>query len=66
MPKMTGYELAEATMKLRSDLPIILTTGFSDAVSPERAKELGIREYLKKPVSTDVLVSAVRRILDNL
>ena len=64
MPQMTGDELASEILAIRPDLPIILCTGFSQTVSAEMAKLIGIREYLTKPVMKNELAVAVRRLLD--
>ena len=37
MPEMTGMQLAERILGLRPDLPIILSTGYSETVSAEEA-----------------------------
>lgn len=65
MPKMTGIELAAEVVRLREDIPIIITTGFSDAITPDKVAARGIRELLRKPVDSEELTSAVRRVLDN-
>ncbi|MBP1750015.1 MAG: hypothetical protein H6Q52_2554, partial [Deltaproteobacteria bacterium] len=65
MPNMTGMQLAEDFLKIRPGIPIILCTGHSDSVSPERAKETGIREFLYKPISRQHLSEVIRRVLDN-
>ncbi len=64
MPKMTGIELAAEIVRLREDLPIIITTGFSDAIMPDKVAAKGIRELLRKPVDSEELTNAVRRVLD--
>ncbi len=64
MPGMTGAQLAEKILALRPGIPVILTTGYSDILSEEAARELGVREYLLKPVSTGRLAEVVRRVLD--
>jgi CheY-like chemotaxis protein len=64
MPGMSGIQLASKLLAIRHDLPIILCTGHSDAVSPESAKEVGVREYLMKPLSRKELAGAVRKVLD--
>ena len=64
MPGMSGIQLASELLAIRHDLPIILCTGHSDAVSPESAKEVGVREYLMKPLSRKELAGAVRKVLD--
>ena len=64
MPKMSGIELAEAALHRRPDIPVILTTGYSEAGILNRAKELGIRRCLMKPLVLGQLSWAVRRELD--
>jgi len=64
MPHMTGVELTEKLLEIRSDIPIILCTGFSDTVTPEKAQAMGIREFLKKPLAPRELAESVRRVLD--
>jgi len=64
MPNMTGVQLARELMRIRPDIPIILITGFSEIVPPEKAKKMGIREYLMKPVVTSNFGKAIRRALD--
>ena len=64
MPNMTGTDLAVELLKVRATIPIILCTGQSDTVSPEKAKEIGIRAFLMKPLANHELAQAVRRVLD--
>jgi len=64
MPNMTGVELAKELMRIRPDVPIILTTGFSEVVTPQEAKNAGIREYIMKPVVARDLAQAIRQVLD--
>jgi FixJ family two-component response regulator len=65
MPLMTGAELAVEALKTRHDLPIILCTGFSEALSPEAAADIGIRHYLQKPVPLKALARTVRLALND-
>jgi len=64
MPQMTGARLAEESLRIRPNIPIILCTGFSNTMTPERARELGIREFVMKPIIGSQLGRTVRRILD--
>jgi len=64
MPNMTGHNLARELMKVRPDIPIILCTGFSERITVEKAKKIGIRELLLKPLSHRVLGNTVRKVLD--
>jgi two-component system cell cycle sensor histidine kinase/response regulator CckA len=63
MPNMTGEKLAGEILKIRPGLPIILCTGFSEHVTEGKAKALGIREFLMKPLTLKDLARAVRRNL---
>lgn len=64
MPGMTGAQLAEKILALRPKIPVILTTGYSDILTEEEARELGVREYLLKPLSPGRLAEVVRLVLD--
>jgi len=65
MPQMNGIELAQELSRLRPDMPIILYTAVRKAVSVEKAKKLGIKDYLLKPISPGELGQAIRRVLDS-
>jgi CheY-like chemotaxis protein len=64
MPKMTGDKLAKEILKIRPDLPIILCTGYSEHLSEEQAKKIGIKEYCLKPVRMRDLARTMRKVLD--
>jgi PAS domain S-box-containing protein len=66
MPDMTGYDLAKELMGIRPDIPVILCTGFSETVSPEKAKDLGIKEFLMKPINRRKIAETIRRVMDNV
>jgi len=66
MPGMTGTDLAEQLHEIRAELPVILTTGYSLTLTPERVQALGICKLLLKPVQIDELSTAVRGVLDDL
>jgi len=66
MPHMTGVELAKKLMEMRPGLPIILSTGFSQRISEDKAKDIGIRKFLMKPVSVTDLALSVRGVLDDV
>jgi len=64
MPHMTGDRLSSEALKIRPDIPIILCTGYSEKISQERAEELGIRKYIEKPLTKEILANSVRKVLD--
>jgi len=65
MPHMTGIELALDMMRIRSDIPVILCTGHSEAATPERIEAAGIRKLINKPLDPYSLAQTIRKVLDN-
>jgi CheY-like chemotaxis protein len=65
MPHMTGADLARELMCIRPDIPIILCTGFSEVISGEEAKALGIRDLVMKPFATREIAEITRHVLDD-
>ncbi|MCX7048642.1 MAG: PAS domain S-box protein [Candidatus Sumerlaeota bacterium] len=64
MPNLTGMQLAAHAMSARPDIPVIIVTGNSQAINPQQAKELGIREILLKPILERAFSETIRRVLD--
>jgi len=64
MPDLTGFELSQQILSIRPDIPIILTTGYSEMVDEVRAREIGIREYLMKPMTPEGLAAVLRRVFE--
>jgi PAS domain S-box-containing protein len=64
MPNMTGIELAKRLMSIRKDIPVILCTGFSEVISPEAAKTMGIREFVMKPIVKSEMAKTIARVID--
>ena len=64
MPELTGMELAREIFRLRSDIPIILFTGYSEDSGEREAQAQGIQELILKPLDTKALALSIRRVLD--
>ncbi|MDA8141791.1 MAG: response regulator [Desulfobacteraceae bacterium] len=64
MPGMTGAELAAQMLRLRPDLPILLCTGYSYSMTEVKAKAMGIREFLLKPLMRREVAVIIRKVLD--
>ena len=65
MPNMTGDDLAGKLLNVRTDIPIILCTGYSEKISREKAQSLGIKEFILKPIVMRELARIVRSVLDD-
>ena len=64
MPNMTGKELADELKKTRSDIPVILCTGFSNRIDENEAKQVGIDAFIMKPISRKAIADTIRKVLD--
>ncbi|MCS7030085.1 MAG: response regulator [Gloeomargarita sp. SKYG116] len=65
MPELNGYELCKLIRQhaeLRH-IPIVFLTGKDGLVDKVRAKLLGVREYLTKPVDAEQLRRCVQQVL---
>ncbi|BBD08132.1 response regulator [Desulfovibrio ferrophilus] len=66
MPGVTGAELAQQILNLRPDIAVIMCTGFSDEMSAERAKKMGLKGYLLKPVLKKDLAASVHEAMKTI
>ncbi len=65
MPHITGDKLVKEILKIRPDMPTILCTGFSEKIDEEKAKEIGICQYIEKPYDRGTLSRLIRKVLDH-
>jgi nitrogen-specific signal transduction histidine kinase/ActR/RegA family two-component response regulator len=64
MPNMTGLKFSQKIFEKRPDIPIIICTGFSEAIDDHKVKHFGIRGYVMKPVVRRELARKIREALD--
>jgi PAS domain S-box-containing protein len=64
MPIYTGFELASAIKTIRSDIPIIITSGYNEVFDHKRPEEFGISDVIKKPFNKELLGGTIRKYLD--
>lgn len=65
MPGITGDNLAKKLMAVRADIPVILCSGYTELVSEDRVRELGIKAFLMKPLKRREMAQVIRNILDD-
>lgn len=63
MPHLTGEKLAQELRRIRPEVPIILCTGFSHAMTPHKAQSQGLNAFLSKPLELRDLAEAIRTVL---
>jgi PAS domain S-box-containing protein len=64
MPGMTGEKLAGEIRRTRPDVPIILCTGYNDVIAEQMAKDMGVQEFVTKPLDLSMFALVVRKVLD--
>ena len=63
MPHMSGVLLTKRIHAVRSDIPVILTTGFRDSFNEQQAREAGVQEFVLKPTSHRDLADLIDRVM---
>ncbi|SHO47426.1 ATP-binding protein [Desulfopila aestuarii] len=64
MPEMTGDILIARVRALQPEIPVILCTGYSQKLTDTLLSELRVDSCLYKPITSEVMASTVRRVLD--
>jgi CheY-like chemotaxis protein len=62
MPGMSGFHLAQAILKLRADVPVLMTSGYVRPEDRDAAAKLGVHELISKPHTIDALGHALERL----
>src|SRR5215813_6721616 len=60
LPGLSGLDLQKRIASERTDMPIIFITGHGDVPSTVQAMKAGAVEFLTKPFTNEVLLSAIR------
>lgn len=66
MPDMGGVELLRRLRDANAMLPTIVITGHGDVQMAVEAMKNGALDFLEKPFSDDVLISSIRRAVDQV
>ena len=64
LPDLNGLDLQKRVAVDRIDMPIIFITGYGDVPMTVQAMKGGAVEFLTKPYSNDVLLSAIRNAIE--
>ncbi len=65
MPEMTGDKLAKEIMETRPGMPVILCTGYSEHITEDKARDMGISAFVMKPVLGKEMAVTIRQVLGN-
>jgi CheY-like chemotaxis protein len=62
MPGASGLQVAVELLKLRPDIPVVLSSGYLTEDQKESARRIGIREIIYKPSTVEELSAAIDRL----
>lgn len=63
MPEIDGFEFARTVRELNRTIPILFMSAKDDLPSKQKGFQLGIDDYMVKPIDLDELVLRVRALL---
>lgn len=63
MPEIDGFEFAETVRQLNKNIPILFMSAKDDLPSKKKGFQLGIDDYMVKPVDLDELLLRVQALL---
>jgi len=64
MPKMSGTTLAREILSINKDAKIILCSGFASSQIINTLREIGVKEFIQKPLVASLVLNTIRRVLD--
>lgn len=63
MPEIDGFEFAESVRAINKEIPILFITAKDDFFSMQRSYEIGIDDYMTKPINLDELFLRIGALL---
>ena len=63
MPEVDGFEFAETVRQVNKTIPILFMSAKDDLPSKQRGFQLGIDDYMVKPIELDELILRIRALL---
>jgi PAS domain S-box-containing protein len=62
MPGLSGMHMAELMLRFKPQLPIILSTGYSEHATAELAEQAGLAGFFNKPIKINELLRKLKTI----
>jgi CheY-like chemotaxis protein len=63
MAQLSGPQLIQRIRRIRSDIPILLITGYANLATPENLQEWGCDGIITKPYNLKQLNNSIQRVL---
>lgn len=66
MPGQDGLEVARRIKEMNPWLPIVVVTGYGTQEAEEKAKAIGVAEFLHKPLTPSLIEEAAARMMNRV
>ena len=63
MPGMDGLEMAKRIKEMNPWMPVVVVTGYGSEANEARAEEVGVTEFLRKPLTPEIIEQVTRKTL---
>lgn len=63
MPGMTGDKLAAEILRIQPEIPIVLCSGYGEQLLEDKARAIGIKDFVRKPILLSRLARSIREAL---
>jgi FixJ family two-component response regulator len=64
MPGMNGFDVLGNLSSQKIRAPVIVVSSFDDAQNRQRARELGVVSFFRKPVDSQALIDTINWVLE--
>ena len=65
MPGMDGLEMAKRIREMNPWMPVVVVTGYGSQANEDRAEEVGVTEFLRKPLTPEMIENVTRKALES-
>lgn len=66
MPGQDGLEVARRIKEMNPWLPVVVVTGYGTQEAEEKAKAIGVAEFLQKPLTPSIIEEVAARIMGRI
>ena len=66
MPEMDGIQMAEEIKSMKVDTKFIAISGYSDKIHLDKFNDIGISDYMLKPIDLKKLFAAIGKCIDEI
>ena len=66
MPKLDGQQCLKQIREIDPEIPVILSSGFSEEESMKQFQDSGINSFIQKPYQVEVLIEKIQALIPDI